>query len=83
MGSFFAPQNQNRFDQLKALSPLAAVQAWLDGDFGIGDEPALIFSIRKDARIGASDDDIFDAMCDAIDAGLDAAACLDRLAGLW
>lgn len=78
----FPPQNKARFEFLRGLSAVAAVQAWLEGDFGIGDEPALIFSIRKDARVVASDDDIFDAMCDAIDDGLDAPASLERLASL-
>ena len=62
------------------LSPMAAVQAWLDGEFGIGDEPALIASIRKDTGVTLSEDGIIDAMCDAIDDGLDAPACLERLA---
>ena len=76
------PQNKDRFEQLRALSPIAAVQAWLDGDFGLDDEPALIFSIRKDPRVVASDDDIMDAMCDVMESGLDAAAGLERLASL-
>ncbi len=36
----FQPQNKERFERLRALTPMAAVRAWLDGDFGIGDEPA-------------------------------------------
>jgi hypothetical protein len=75
-------QNKERFEALRALTPIDAVQAWLDGDFGVGDEPALIAAIRKDPRVSLSDDDIIDAVCDAIDDGLDAQACLERLAGL-
>ncbi len=75
-------QNQARFDRLRALPPVAALQAWLDGDFGIGDEPAMIAAIRKDARVSLSDDDIIDAVCDAMEDGLDAPACLERLAGV-
>ena len=56
--------------------------AWLDGDFGLDDEPAMIFSIRKDPRVVASDDDIIDAMGEAMADGEDAAACLERLAEL-
>ena len=74
-------QNQERFEALRALTPIDAVQAWLDGDFGIGDEPALIAAIREDPRVSLSDDDIIDAVCDAIHDGLDAQACLERLAG--
>ena len=77
----FQPQNKERFEKLRTLSPVAAVQAWLEGDFGIGDEPALMVSIRQDARVVISDDAIIDAMCDAIEDGLDAPACLELLAG--
>ena len=74
----FQPQNKERFEKLRTLSPVAAVQAWLEGDFGIGDEPALIAVIRKDTRVTRSDDDLTDAIRDAMDDGLDAAACLKR-----
>jgi len=76
------PQNEKRFKTLSALAPVDAVRAWLEGDFGIGDEPALISAIRKDTRISLSEDDITAAMMAAMDAGLDAPACLERLAGL-
>lgn len=75
-------QNQERFDRLRALAPVDAVQAWLDGDFGIGDEPAMIAAIRRDTRVSLSDDDIIDAVCDAMDEGFDASACLERLTTL-
>ena len=75
------PQNKERFERLRALTPIDAVRAWLDGDFGIGDEPAMIAAIRRDTRVTLSDDDITDAVCDAMDEGLDASACLERLAG--
>ena len=69
-----------RFERLRALAPIDAVRAWLDGDFGIGDEPALLAAIRRDTRVTASDDDITGTICEAMDEGLDAAACLERLA---
>ncbi len=75
-------QDKKQFEKLSALSPVDAVRAWLDGDFGIGDEPALISAIRKDSRIKISDDAIEDAVLDAMDEELDAEACLERLAGL-
>lgn len=77
----FKPQNLERFEKLKTLSPLEAVQSWMDGDFGIGDEPALYFAIRKDARVTLSDGDIAEAVFEAMDEGLTAQACLERLAG--
>ena len=73
-------QNQERFERLRALAPIDAVRAWLDGNFGIDDEPAMLAAIRRDARVAGSDDDITDAVCDAMDEGLDASACLERLA---
>jgi hypothetical protein len=72
--------NQERFDRLRALSPIDAVQAWLDGAFSIGDEPAMIAAIRRDPRVALSDDDITDIVMEALYEGLDASACLERLA---
>jgi len=75
-------RNKERFERLRALSPVDAVQAWLEGDFGIGDEAAMIAAIRKDPRITVSDDEIVDTIFDAMDEELDARTCLERLAGL-
>jgi len=76
------PQDKKRFENLSTLTPIDAVRAWLDGDFGIGDEPALISAIRKDSRVKASDDAIENAILDAMDEILDAEECLEQLAGL-
>ena len=76
----FQPQNKERFERLRALTPIDAVRAWLDGDFGIGDEPAMLDAIRRDMRVGGSDNDITDTICEAMDDDLDASACLERLA---
>lgn len=73
-------QNKQRFESLKNLAPIEAITVWLDGNFGIGDEPALISAIRKDTRISLSDDAIIDAVCDAMDEELSAQECLERLA---
>ena len=78
----FQPQDRERFERLRTLVPIDAVRAWLDGDFGIGDEAALLAAIRRDTRVAGSDDDITDAICDAMDDGLDASTCLERLAAL-
>lgn len=71
-----------RFEVLRKLTPIAAVKAWLDGDFGIGDEAALIEAIRKDKRITRSDDEIIDFMADALveEQASEPQQCLDRLA---
>ena len=65
---------------LANLPPLEAVQAWLNGDFGMDEEPALCDAIRKDSRITLSDDDISEIIFGAMDDDGDAAACLERLA---
>ncbi|HEX4122208.1 MAG TPA: hypothetical protein VH619_16445 [Verrucomicrobiae bacterium] len=75
------PQDKKRFEKLSALSPVDAVRAWLDGDFGIGDESALISAIRKDSRITISDEAIEDAIMDAMDEELDAEVCFKRFTG--
>lgn len=72
-------QNQERFNRLQALSPVEAVQAWLDGKFGMGDEPAMITAIRRDTRILLSDNDITEVICNALDEGWDASSCLERM----
>ena len=76
------PTNKERFEKLRKLSPIEAVRAWLDGAFGLGDEPALIEAIRKYPRVSISDEAIIDVFIDidAMDDKLDAPACLERLA---
>jgi hypothetical protein len=75
------PQNKQRFEKLSKLTPVDAVSAWLDGDFGMGDETALISALRQDKRITISDDEIEDIIMDAMDEELDAESCLQRLVG--
>ena len=72
--------NQQRMDAFKKLPPLEAIQAWLDGDFGMDEEPALCAAIRTDSRITLSDDDISEVIFNAMDDECDAATCLERLA---
>jgi hypothetical protein len=72
--------NQQRMDGFKKLEPIAAIQAWLNGDFGLNEESALCVAIRKDPRITLSDDDISETIFEAMDDECDAATCLERLA---
>ena len=67
-------QNKKRL-----FTPINAVTAWLDGDFGIGDEAAMIAVIRNDPKVTLSDDEITDVILDAMEEGLDARTCLERL----
>ena len=73
------PQNKERFDKLRSLTPVEAIQAFLDGDFGIGDEPAIIAAIRKDERVALSDDEIINSIFDAMEKNLNASECFERL----
>jgi len=78
----FQPANIKRFERLRALSPLQAIEAWMTGDFGLGDEPALVEAIRKDTRVTLDDDGVADVIATAMDDGVSAAECLERLCGL-
>ena len=73
-------KNQERYDELQALAPIDAVRAWLNGEFGMGDEQAMITAIRRDTRISLSEDAIIATMFEAMTEGLDAPGCLERLA---
>ncbi|HLH54219.1 MAG TPA: hypothetical protein VKY92_11455 [Verrucomicrobiae bacterium] len=70
----------SRFEHLRTLSPIEAAQAWLAGDFGIGDEQAMIEAIRREIPIPVSDDQIVDFFADALaEERTDAQACLEEL----
>jgi len=76
----FPPQDEKRYERLRTLSPIEAVQAFLDGSFGIGDEPALIEAIQRDRRVMMSGKEITDVIFEAMDEDLDAEATLERIA---
>jgi hypothetical protein len=75
----FPPQDRDRFERLRALQPIDAVRAFLEGEFGIGDEPAIIEAIQRDPRVPLSDDEVMDALCKAMDEELGPDACLARM----
>jgi hypothetical protein len=72
-------QNPQRFESLRRLAPMAAVQAWHNGDFGLDDEPALIEALRRDPRVTGSDDEIFDTFFTALEEGWDARQTFNHL----
>ncbi len=79
----FPIANKERFEKLKLLSPAEAISAWLEGDFGVGDEPALVSAILKDTRIKLSPGAVEELLTDVMDdEEADAQAILDRLAGM-
>jgi hypothetical protein len=72
--------NQERFEHLRSLTPLEAIRAMLEGDFGIGDEPAIAEAIRKDKRIKLSNDEVIDLLRQALqEDDCNAQKCLDKL----
>ena len=74
------PINPERFERLRSLTPLEAVKAMLGGDFGIGDEAAILEAIRKDSRITLSDEEILAFLNKTlIEHGEDAQNCFDKL----
>ena len=72
-------RNPQRFESIRKLAPMDAVQAWLNGEFGIDEEPALIEAIRRDPRVTGSDDEIIDTFCAALDEGWEAQQTFERL----
>lgn len=68
-------KNSNQF---AFLTPIGAIQKWLNGEFTIGDEPALIAAIKQD-RIRLDDQTIENIILDAMDDELSADECLERL----
>lgn len=59
-------QNRERFERLRKLSPVEATKTWLEGDFGLDEEPALIEAIRRDKNIMLSDRKIIELFADGM-----------------
>lgn len=74
-------RNKERFEALRVLSPVEAVQAWLDFKFGFDDEPAMLEAIRRDSRVRLSDEEIIDTIQNAMNEELSAQTCLECLTG--
>lgn len=73
-------RNKERFEHLRSLTPLEATKTWLEGDFGLDDEPALIEALRKDKRISLPDDKIIDLFAEALmEEDVEAQEFLERL----
>jgi hypothetical protein len=60
-------KNNDPCDRLENLDALAAIKAWLAGDFGYGEENVLILAIRRDTDIDLSDSEIKEIFCEAIE----------------
>jgi hypothetical protein len=73
-------RDEARLERLRKLRPVEAAKTWLEGDFGIDEEPALLEAIRKDKHIMLSDDKIIDLFSEAMmEEDVDAEEFLERL----
>jgi hypothetical protein len=73
-------RNEERFERLRKLTPIEATRSWLEGDFGLNDEPATMEALRKDKRITISDDKIIDLFAEVMmEEDVDAQEFLERL----
>lgn len=71
--------NKKRYEALRILSPAEAVKAWLDGGFGIGDEPAMLEAIQKDPEISLKEEEIEEVILQAMHEEWTPEKCLAEL----
>ena len=77
--SLFPNRNPENFERLKKLPALEAIQVWLDGDFAIDEEDALLHAIRTETKSALSDEQITDLICNAMETEQPAATCLKNI----
>ena len=74
-------QNDERFQRQRNLSPVEPAAAWLNGDFGVEDDLAMMEAVRRDSRIKATDAEIALHFSEALRRReRNAQRCLDDLA---
>ncbi|HEX6985854.1 MAG TPA: hypothetical protein VF170_10770 [Planctomycetaceae bacterium] len=71
--------DSKRDKALSRLTPIEAIRAFLAGEFGIGDETAIVAAIRRDPRVTLTEDEVLEVLGDALEEGVDAETCLARL----
>jgi len=70
------PQNYKRLENLPALE---AVQVWLDGDFALEEEPALIHAIQSGISRKVASKTIIKILCKSLDDDDSGEDCLDKI----
>jgi hypothetical protein len=75
----FPIKDPKNYERLKKLTPLQAVQTWMDGDFTIGEDEALLFAIRAGTKTQLSDEEIADLILECIEAEDDPKTCLQSI----
>lgn len=73
------PSDKARFEQLRQKPADEAIFIWLDGDFTIGEEPALLEAIRRGLSISLDDGAVTEIICDCMDDDLSTEQCRERL----
>jgi hypothetical protein len=72
----FPIKDPENYERLKKLSPLEAIKTWMDGDFTIGEDDALLFAIRAGTKTQLSDEKIADLIFECIETEDDPKTCM-------
>ena len=67
------------YDRLEDLDALAAIKAWLLGDYRRGEERVLILAIRRETGLELTDREIRDVLIEAVNYNTTAMSVLERL----
>lgn len=57
--------DQESFNRLESLDALAAVRAWLEDDYGCGEDRVLVQAIRRETGITLDDRAIWEVLSEA------------------
>lgn len=72
-------KNPQNYERLKNLPSLDAVQVWLEGDFEIEEEPALIQAIQAGIGRKVPSEKIIKILCQSLDDDVSPEDCLDKI----
>ena len=72
-------KNPQNYERLKNLTALDAVQVWLEGEFVLEEEPALVHAIQAGISRKVSPETIIKILCQSLDDDDVAEDCLDKI----
>lgn len=67
------------YDRLEQLDAMAAIKAWLLGDYKRGEERVLILAIRRETGLELTDREIRDVLIEAVNDNTTAMSVLEKL----
>lgn len=70
---------QESFNRLGSLDALGAVRAWLEDDYGCGEDRILVQAIRRETGISLGDRAIWEVLVEAYAADATPAEALEQL----